>query len=94
MHRELYGAINQGYIPTIAGGPWTHMRVDVDFGLSGGGDIFTLNGATVLIPRAGYCNLKFVGDLPIGFVPASLGKVTTAFPDVSSTLPISAGVGG
>lgn len=49
----LYGVFNQGPIPTIAGGPWTHMRADLNFGLSGGGDAFTLNGAKVLIPEPG-----------------------------------------
>jgi hypothetical protein len=47
----MYGVFNQGPIPTIAGGPWTHMRADVNFGLSGGGDAFTFNGAKVLIPE-------------------------------------------
>ena len=49
----LYGAYNQGPIPTIAGGAWTHMRVDINFSLSGGGDTFTLNGAKVLVPEPG-----------------------------------------
>jgi hypothetical protein len=47
----FYGAYNQGYIPTIAGGPWTHMRADVSFQLSGFGDIFTFSGAKVLVPE-------------------------------------------
>lgn len=44
-------AYNEGFIPTIAGGPWTHMRADLNFSLSGGGDVFTFNGAKVLIPE-------------------------------------------
>jgi hypothetical protein len=46
-----YGVFNQGPIPTIAGGPWTHMRADLSFGLSGGGDAFVLSGAKVLVPE-------------------------------------------
>lgn len=46
-----YGSYNQGPIPTIAGGPWTHMRADLNFGLSGGGDAFSLSGAKVLVPE-------------------------------------------
>ncbi|MCI0334287.1 MAG: PGDYG domain-containing protein [Planctomycetes bacterium] len=63
-----YGAYNQGPIPTIAGGPWTHMRVDLTFGLSGGGDVFTLNGAKVLVPEPGTfaLGLLLIGAL-IGF---------------------------
>ena len=49
----LHGAYNQGPIPTIAGGPWTHMRADVNFTLSGDGDRFTFNGAKVLVPEPG-----------------------------------------
>jgi hypothetical protein len=47
----LYGSFNEGPIPTIPGGPWTHMRADVSFSLSGGGDIFTFNGAKILVPE-------------------------------------------
>jgi hypothetical protein len=49
----LYGMFNEGPIATVAGGPWTHMRADVSFMLSGGGDIFTFNGAKVLVPEPG-----------------------------------------
>jgi len=49
----LYGMFNQGPIATIAGGPWTHMRADVNFMLSGGNDVFTFNGAKVLVPEPG-----------------------------------------
>jgi hypothetical protein len=42
---------NQGFIPTIAGGPWTHMRADVNFRLSGGNDRMGFVGAKVLIPE-------------------------------------------
>jgi hypothetical protein len=49
----LTGAFNEGPIPVIAGGPWTHMRADVNFSLTGGGDVFTFNGAKTLIPEPG-----------------------------------------
>jgi hypothetical protein len=49
----LYGAYNQGFIPTIAGGPWTHMRADVNFRLSGGNDTFAFTGVKVLTPEPG-----------------------------------------
>lgn len=45
-----YGIFNQGPIATIPGGPWTHMRADINFMLSGGGDAFSFNGAKVLEP--------------------------------------------
>jgi hypothetical protein len=44
---------NQGFIPTIAGGPWTHMRADLNFMLSGGGDGLVFSGAKVLVPEPG-----------------------------------------
>lgn len=47
----LTSTYNMGPISTIAGGPWTHMRADINFRLSGGGDIFTFNGAKILIPE-------------------------------------------
>jgi hypothetical protein len=47
----LTGAFNEGPIPVIAGGPWTHMRADVNFSLTGGGDIFTFNGSKHLVPE-------------------------------------------
>jgi hypothetical protein len=49
----LTGDFNEGPLATIAGGPWTHMRADVNFRLTGGGDIFTFNGAKRLIPEPG-----------------------------------------
>jgi hypothetical protein len=49
----LTTSYNEGPIPTIAGGPWTHMRADINFMLSGGGDIFTFNGAKILVPEPG-----------------------------------------
>jgi hypothetical protein len=55
----LTASYNEGPIPTIPHAPnmpWTHMRADVNFQLSGGGDIFTFNGAKVLesvIPEPG-----------------------------------------
>ena len=48
-----YGAFNQGPIATIPGGPWTHMRVDLSFSLTGDGDAFVLSGAKVLVPEPG-----------------------------------------
>jgi hypothetical protein len=53
----IYGpplGYNQGPIPTIAGGPWTDMRVDLNFGLSGGNDQFSLSGEkTLQVPEPG-----------------------------------------
>jgi hypothetical protein len=49
----LYGAYNEGPIATIAGGPWTHMRADINFRLSGGGDAFAFSGVKVLVPEPG-----------------------------------------
>jgi hypothetical protein len=49
----LTPSFSEGPIPTVAGGPWTHMRADVNFRLSGGGDIFTFNGAKILVPEPG-----------------------------------------
>jgi hypothetical protein len=46
-----YGSFNEGSIATIPGGPWTHMRADITFMLSGGGDVFTFNGAKILVPE-------------------------------------------
>jgi hypothetical protein len=48
-----YGAFNEGFIPTIAGGPWTNMRADINFRLSGGGDAFSFNGVKALVPEPG-----------------------------------------
>lgn len=45
-----YPTSNQGPIATIAGGPWTDMRADINFRLTGGGDVFSFNGAKVLEP--------------------------------------------
>jgi hypothetical protein len=58
----VYGPFIEGPIPTIAGGPWTHMRADVNFRLSGGGDAFTFNGRKdlhTLIPEPGTFALAF-----------------------------------
>lgn len=49
----LLPAFNAGPIATIPGGPWTHMRADISFMLSGGGDIFTFNGSKILVPEPG-----------------------------------------
>jgi hypothetical protein len=49
-------AYNLGPIATIPHAPnmpWTHMRADVNFRLTGGGDVFTFNGAKVLVPEPG-----------------------------------------
>jgi hypothetical protein len=59
-------AYNEGYIPTIAGGPWTHMRADITFGLSGFGDVFTFNGAKVLIPEPGTATLGLLALVFLG----------------------------
>jgi hypothetical protein len=56
----LTGTYNEGPIATIAGGPWTHMRADINFSLSGGGDIFTFNGAKILIPEPGTFSLAIL----------------------------------
>jgi hypothetical protein len=45
------GDFDEGPIPVIAGGPWTHMRADVNFRLTGGGDIFTFSGVKALVPE-------------------------------------------
>ncbi len=50
----LYGAFNEGPIANTAGpGPWTHMRADINFSLSGDGEIFSFSGAKVLVPEPG-----------------------------------------
>jgi hypothetical protein len=54
------GAFNEGPIATIAGGPWTHMRADINFSLTGGGDIFAFNGAKILVPEPGTLGLLWI----------------------------------
>jgi hypothetical protein len=49
----LTPAFSAGPIAAPAGGPWTDMRADVNFRLTGGGDIFTFNGAKLLVPEPG-----------------------------------------
>jgi hypothetical protein len=50
----VYGPYNEGPIPTIASAnPWTHMRADVNFRLSGGGDSFAFTGVKFLVPEPG-----------------------------------------
>jgi hypothetical protein len=49
----VIGPFSEGPIATIAGGPWTHMRADVNFMLTGGGDIFTFGGSKILVPEPG-----------------------------------------
>ena len=56
----LYGSFNEGFISTIAGGPWTHMRADVNFRLTGSGDVFSFNGAKFLVPEPGTLVLLLV----------------------------------
>jgi hypothetical protein len=53
-------AFNEGPITVTPTLPWTNMRADVNFRLSGGGDIFTFNGAKVLIPEPGTLTLLWV----------------------------------
>jgi hypothetical protein len=53
-------AFNEGPVTITPTLPWTHMRADVNFRLSGGGDIFTFNGAKVLIPEPGTFALLLV----------------------------------
>lgn len=61
-----YGEYNEGTIPTIAGAPWTHMRADVNFSLTGGGDTFTFNGAKLLVPEPASIVLMGVAMLMLG----------------------------
>jgi hypothetical protein len=63
----LYPALNQGPIPTIPGGPWTDMRADLNFMLSGGGDTLTLNGVKVLTPEPGTFVLALLSFGLLGF---------------------------
>jgi hypothetical protein len=53
----VIGPFAEGPIATIPGGPWTHMRADVNFGLTGGGDIFSFSGAKTLVPEPGTLGL-------------------------------------
>lgn len=48
-----YGSFTQGYVPTIDGGPWTHMRADFNFQLTGGGDSFNFTSMKTLVPEPG-----------------------------------------
>ena len=43
-------AVNVGYVAGPGGGPWNAMRLDLNFTLSGGGDVATINGAGIIIP--------------------------------------------
>jgi hypothetical protein len=63
----LYPAFNQGPTNTIAGGPWTHMRADLNFRLTGGGDTFTLNGAKVITPEPSTCALAMFALGMLGY---------------------------
>ncbi len=56
----VYGPFNEGFIATIPGGPWTHMRADISFMLSGGNDVFSFGGAKVLVPEPGAMVLALV----------------------------------
>lgn len=63
-----YGVYNAGPIATIAGGPWKFMRADINFGLSGGGDSFSFNGAKVLSPEPGTMVLALLAMGSFGFI--------------------------
>jgi hypothetical protein len=62
------GVGDSGLTPAFNAGPvtispdiaWTHMRADVNFSLTGGGDIFTFNGAKELIPEPGTLALLLI----------------------------------
>jgi hypothetical protein len=56
-----YGFFNQGPLPAPAGSPWTHMRVDLNFGVSGGGDKFNFTGSAILVPEPGALILALLG---------------------------------
>jgi hypothetical protein len=61
-------ASNQGPIATIPSAlPWTHMRADINFGLSGFGDVFSFNGAKVLNP------IPEPSAVLLGLIAATLG---------------------
>jgi hypothetical protein len=63
----LTPSFNAGPIAAPAGGPWTDMRADVNFRLTGGGDIFTFNGAKLLVPEPGTVALLLVSLATCGF---------------------------
>jgi hypothetical protein len=71
----LTASYNEGPIPTIAGGPWTHMRADINFSLSGGGDIFTFNGAKILIPEPGTLLMALVLFGALSFERATARRI-------------------
>ncbi len=49
---SLHGPFNPPAIPGPAGsGSYDYMQVDVNFSLSGGGDLYTSNGRAVIIPE-------------------------------------------
>jgi hypothetical protein len=56
---DTYGPFIEGPIPTIAGGPWTHMRADLNFKLPGFGDAFSFTGRKdlVAVPEPGSLGL-------------------------------------
>lgn len=71
----LYGIFNQGPIATIAGGPWTNMRADINFGLSGGGDAFSFNGAKELTPEPSAMLLALIASaFCCCFRPRTMGR--------------------
>jgi hypothetical protein len=63
-----YGPFNLGPVPTIAGGPWTHMRADVNFSLSGDGDQISLTGFKLLIPEPATSLIAVFAAALIGFL--------------------------
>jgi hypothetical protein len=49
------------------------MRADVNFRLTGGGDIFTFNGAKLLVPEPGTLGLLLVALAMCGFRRRAIG---------------------
>jgi hypothetical protein len=59
---DTYGPFNGALAAGPAGaGSYNQMRVDVNFGLSGGGDIFTFNGSALVIPEPATLSLLALG---------------------------------
>jgi hypothetical protein len=56
----VIGPFSEGPIATIPGGPWTHMRADINFRLTGGNDAFTFSGSKRLVPEPGAVALLLV----------------------------------
>jgi hypothetical protein len=59
---DVYGPFNTALVGgPAAAGAYDTMRVDVNFGLSGGGDIFTFNGSAFVIPEPATAGLLALG---------------------------------